>query len=73
MRLTLVLILFNCCLVDALRCALRRATIHSNFIFINVLRRALRRATVLLNLYLLMCCVARFVERRFVLNADLLT
>jgi hypothetical protein len=47
LRLTLVLIHFNCCLVDVLRHALRRATVHSNFIFINVLRRALRRATIL--------------------------
>jgi hypothetical protein len=63
LRLTLVLILLNCCLVDALRHALRRATVHSNFIFINVLRRALRRATVLLCLYLLMYYVARFVAQ----------
>jgi hypothetical protein len=47
LRLTLVLIHFNCCLVDVLRRALCRATVHSNFIFINVLRRALRRATIL--------------------------
>jgi hypothetical protein len=47
LRLTLVLIHFNCCLVDVLRRALRRATVHSNFIFINVLRRVLRRATIL--------------------------
>jgi hypothetical protein len=46
-RLVPVLIHFNCCLVDVLRCALRRATVHSNFIFINVLRRALHRATIL--------------------------
>jgi hypothetical protein len=38
---------FNCCLVNVLRRALRRTTVHSNFIFINVLRRALRRATIL--------------------------
>jgi hypothetical protein len=47
LRLTLVSIHFNCCLVDVQRHALRRATVHSNFIFINVLRRALRHATIL--------------------------
>jgi hypothetical protein len=40
--------------------------IYFNFSLVDVLRRALRRATVLLNLYLLMCCVTRFVARRFV-------
>jgi hypothetical protein len=48
LRLTLVLIHFNCCLVDVLRRALRHTTVHSNFIFINVLRRVVCRATILL-------------------------
>jgi hypothetical protein len=48
LRLTLVLIHFNCCLVNVLRRALRRATVHSNFIFINVLRRA---TIFLINIY----------------------
>jgi hypothetical protein len=42
LRSTLVLIRFNFSLVDALR----RATIHSKFVFINVMCRALRRATI---------------------------
>jgi hypothetical protein len=41
-RSTLVLIHFNFSLVDALR----RATVHSKFVFINVLCRALRRAMI---------------------------
>jgi hypothetical protein len=48
LRLTLVLIHFNCCLVDVLHRAFRRALVHSSFIFINVLRRALRRTMILL-------------------------
>ena len=43
-RSTLSLIYFNFSLVDVLRRALRRAAIHSKFIFINELCRTLRRA-----------------------------
>jgi hypothetical protein len=53
LRLTLVLIYFNFSLVDVLRRALRRATVHSKFVFINMLCRALRRATILLIYFLL--------------------
>jgi hypothetical protein len=48
LRLTLVLIYLSFSLVDVLRRALRRTTVHSKFVFINMLRRALRRATILL-------------------------
>ena len=48
LRLTLVLICFNFGLVDVLRRALRRATVHSKFVFINMLCRALHRVTILL-------------------------
>jgi hypothetical protein len=57
--------------VVALRLTL--VLIYFNFSLVDVLRRALRRATILFNLYLLMCCVAHFITRRFVLNAVLLT
>jgi hypothetical protein len=66
LRSTLVLIHFNFSLVDVLRRALHRATVHSKFVFINVCvaRFVVRR--FFLNLYLLRCCVVRFVARRFV-------
>jgi hypothetical protein len=53
LRVTLVLMYFNFSLVDVLRRALRRATVHSKFVFINMLCRALRRATILLIYFLL--------------------
>jgi hypothetical protein len=48
LRLTLVLIYFNFGLVDVLRRALHRATVHSKFVFINMLRGALHGAMILL-------------------------
>jgi hypothetical protein len=48
LRLTLILIYFNFGLVDVLHRALRRATVHSKFVFINMLCRALRRTMILL-------------------------
>jgi hypothetical protein len=47
--LTFGLFNFKFGLVDVLRRALRRATIHFKFTFIHVLRRTLRRATIHFN------------------------
>jgi hypothetical protein len=65
------LISFEFSLMNALRRALRCATIHFKFIFINELCRTLRHAMIRLNFILFN--VWRLVVRRFVLNSVLMT
>jgi hypothetical protein len=62
---------FNFSLVDVLRRALCRTTIHFKFIFINVLCRVLRLATIQFKFIFVndLCCTLRRATFRFKFNS----